>query len=80
MAQLARLAEQSQTITAGTLNDAQEDTLTIDLGAASLLAGDQVSLIINGQTISYTASASDESNDRTMWAGWEKSFGKSDCK
>ena len=29
------------TITAGTLNDAQEDTLTIDLGAASLLAGNQ---------------------------------------
>ena len=61
------------TITAGTLNDAQEDTLTIDLGAASLLAGDQVSLIINGQTISYTASASDETNDRTRWAGWGES-------
>jgi len=61
------------TITAGTLNDAQEDTLTIDLGAASLLAGDQVSLIINGQTISYTASASDEINDRTRWAGWGES-------
>ena len=61
-----------------TLNDAQEDTLTIDLGAASLLAGDQVTLIINGQTISYTASASDEINDRTMdWLG-RKSFGNSD--
>ena len=57
------------TITAGTLNDAQEDRLTIDLGAASLRAGDQVSLRINGQTISYTASASDEINDRTRWAG-----------
>ena len=61
------------TVTAGTLNDAQEDTLTIDLGAASLLAGDQVSLVINGQTISYTASASDEINDQTRWAGWGES-------
>ena len=56
-----------------TLNDAQEDRLTIDLGAASLLAGDQVTLIINGQTISYTASASDEINDRTRWTGWGES-------
>ena len=74
MAQLARLAEfllpqQS----AGTLNDAQEDRLTIDLGGSELAGGDQVSLIINGQIHFYTASASDEINDRTRWAGWGES-------
>ena len=43
--------------------------MTIDLGAASLLHGDQVTLIINGQTISYTVSASDEINDRYVDLG-----------
>ncbi len=54
-----------ETETPGTLNNAQEDTLTIDLGTASLLSGDQISVIVNGEPISYTATPGDESSNRS---------------
>ena len=66
----------TSTVSAGSQNDAQEDTLQINLGNASLQAGDQVSLIVNGQTISYTATASDEANDKdpSKGASWGERY------
>ena len=51
------------TKTSGSLNAAQEDNLTIDLGSASLHAGDKISLQIEGHTISYTAKAHEATKD-----------------
>jgi len=54
--------EQSTNVN-GTLNDAQEDTMQINLGSASLFSGDVVSLTIEGEAISYTATLADQAND-----------------
>ncbi len=44
------------------LNNAKEHTSTINLGGASLYVNDSVSLIINGTTITYQATALDQFN------------------
>jgi flagellin-like hook-associated protein FlgL len=69
-------AMEASTNVIGTPNDAQEDTMQINLGSASLFADDQVSLIINGELISYTANTADQTKDAdpATNATWAESY------
>ncbi len=53
--------------TANILNDAKEHTSEINLGGASLWAGDTVSMLVNGTPVSYVATPVDQ-DDHDDWA------------
>ena len=53
--------------TANILNDAKEHTSEVNLGGASLWAGDTISMLVNGEPISYVATLDDQ-DEHDDWA------------